>query len=82
MPEQVQRAFPRWSGNLGNMGYDQNLKAPGVYSLEIRRERGNVKQAFTIIKGLAEIQRYHGTLLQIRRNEALTENGERLCENP
>lgn len=71
MPKQVQRVFTRWSERLRHMGFEQRLGALGLYSLKGYKERGNLMQTFTNVKGLTEIRGSHGALFQIRENKAL-----------
>ena len=54
--EKVQRRATRLIHGLENLSYEDRLERTGLYSLECRRQRGDLIETFKILKGLEEIQ--------------------------
>lgn len=60
--------------------YDERLRALGSYILERNKERGDLKQAFNILKVLVEIQGHRGFLIQIMEIIKYDTVVKRLCK--
>ena len=54
--EKVQRRATRLIHGLEGLSYEDRLERTGLYSLECRRQRGDLIETFKILKGLEEIR--------------------------
>ena len=54
--EKVQRRATRIIHGMENLTYQERLENTGLYSLECRRQRGDLIETFKILNGLEEIQ--------------------------
>ena len=54
--EKVQRRATRLMHGLENLTYQDRLEKTGLYSLECRRQRGDLIETFKILNGLEEVQ--------------------------
>ena len=54
--EKVQRRATRLIHGLEGLTYEDRLERTGLYSLECRRQRGDLIETFKILKGLEEIR--------------------------
>ena len=54
--EGVQRRFTRLIPELRGLAYEERLSRLGLYSLEFRRMRGDLKETYKIMKGIDKIE--------------------------
>ena len=76
--ESVQRRFTKWFAGLRSLPYERRLEALNLFSLNRRRRRGDLIEAFKILKGFMEVP--EGSLLKLSNTTTLRGHGLKLSK--